>query len=264
MRQKQKNLPNIFLYLGDYDMTATIHSDTYPAIDPTKADLTGKAVFVTGGSRGLGRAMVLSFAQAGASYIAVGARSDLSQVAKDAEAAALSANRAAPKFLPINLDIADPKSVEDAAAAVEKAFGRCDIVVNNAGVIGDMVLIGDSNPDAWWRVLEVNLRGPYLISRAFLPLLLKTGDAYVVNISSVGAHLVGPTLSAYQISKLSVLRFSQFLNAEYAGKGVVSFAIHPGNIPTDMVGGHEGVPDHLKQGPYHPRRVPHLVMLILS
>jgi NAD(P)-dependent dehydrogenase (short-subunit alcohol dehydrogenase family) len=84
------------------------------------------------------------------------------------------------------------------------------IIVNNAGIIGDFALIGDSNPDAWWRVLEVNLRGPYLVSCAFLPLLLKTGDAYVVNISSVGAHLVGPTLSAYQTSKLSVLRFSEF------------------------------------------------------
>jgi NAD(P)-dependent dehydrogenase (short-subunit alcohol dehydrogenase family) len=111
------------------------------------------------------------------------------------------------------------------------------IIVNNAGIIGDFALIGDSNPDAWWRVLEVNLRGPYLVSCAFLPLLLKTGDAYVVNISSVGAHLVGPTLSAYQTSKLSVLRFSEFLNAEYAGKGVISFAIHPGNIPTDIMGG---------------------------
>jgi NAD(P)-dependent dehydrogenase (short-subunit alcohol dehydrogenase family) len=240
-------------------MTPTVHSDTYPAIDPTKANLTGKAVFVTGGSRGLGRMMVLSLARAGASYIAVGARSDLSRVAKDAEVAALSANRAAPKFLPINLDIADPKSVEDAAAAVEKAFGRCDIVVNNAGIIGDFALIGDSNPDAWWRVLEVNLRGPYLVSRAFLPLLLKTGDAYVVNISSVGAHLVGPTLSAYQTSKLSLLRFSEFLNAEYAGKGVISFAIHPGNIPTDIMGGPEGVPDNLKHGPYYPSRVPDLV-----
>jgi NAD(P)-dependent dehydrogenase (short-subunit alcohol dehydrogenase family) len=198
-------------------------------------------------------------ARAGASYLAVGARSDLSRVAKDAEVAALSANRAAPKFLPINLDIADPKSVEDAAAAVEKAFGRCDIVVNNAGIIGDFALIGDSNPDAWWRVLEVNLRGPYLVSRAFLPLLLKTGDAYVVNISSVGAHLVGPRLSAYQTSKLSLLRFSEFLNAEYAGKGVISFAIHPGNIPTDIMGGPEGVPDNLKQGPYYPSRVPDLV-----
>ena len=253
-------MTNIFFSCpGDYDVTVAVHSDTYPAIDPTKANLTGKAVFVTGGSRGLGRAMVLSFARAGASYIAVGARSDLSRVAKDAEAAALLAGRAAPKFLPINLDIADATSVEDAAAAVENAFGRCDIIVNNAGVIGDFALIGDSNPDAWWRVLEVNLRGPYLISRAFLPLLLKTGDAYVVNISSVGAHLVSPTLSAYQTSKLAVLRFSQFLNTEYAGKGVTSFAIHPGNIPTDMVGGPEGVPDNLKQSPYYPTRARDLV-----
>lgn len=242
-------------------MTPDVHSDTYPAIDPSQADLTGKAVFVTGGSRGLGRVMVLSFARAGASFIAVGARSDLSHVAKDTAAAALSANRPAPKFLAIKLDIADPQSVTDAAAAVEKEFGRCDIVVNNAGVIGNFALIGDSNPDVWWSVLEVNLRGPYLISHAFLPLLLKTGDAYVVNVSSVGAHLVGPTLSAYQTSKLAVLRFTQFLDAEYAGRGIISFAIHPGNIPTDIIGGPEGVPENLKQGLHQPtaHRAPVLV-----
>jgi NAD(P)-dependent dehydrogenase (short-subunit alcohol dehydrogenase family) len=231
-------------------VTPTVHNDTYHEIDPRKVDFSGKAVFITGGSRGLGRAMVLSFAMAGASYIAAGARSDMSQLAKDVEAAAVSSNRKPPMFLPLTLDVVSPKSVEDAAAAVKNAFGRCDVLVNNAGVLGSFALIADSNPEDWWQVLDVNVRGPYLVSRAFLPLLLATSDSYVVNISSVGAHLINPTLSAYQISKLAVIRLTQLLNAEYGSKGVISFSIHPGNCATDIVGGPEGISDAHKPSTY--------------
>ncbi|KAK2749373.1 Potassium channel [Myotisia sp. PD_48] len=232
---------------GDYDVTSIVHNDTYPTINPAKLDLAGKAVFISGGSKGLGRAIVLSFATAGASYIAVGARSDVSSLEVEIHSAAKSAHRAAPKFLPLKLDITDQKSVDEAAVAVEKEFGKCDIVVSNAGILAAMGKIADSDPQEWWNVFEVNVRGSYLISRAFLPLLTKSdGPKYFVQISSVGAHLIGPRLSAYQTSKLAVLRLSQFIDAEYSDQGVISFAVHPGNMPTDMVGGSNGVPDHLK------------------
>jgi NAD(P)-dependent dehydrogenase (short-subunit alcohol dehydrogenase family) len=231
-------------------VTPTVHTDTYPEIDPSKADFSGKAVFVTGGSRGIGRATVLRFAMAGASYIAAGARSDMSQLAKDIEAAAASANRRPPKFLPVHLDVSDPKSVADAAATIEKEFGRCDVLVNNAGIIGDLRLIGDSDPAAWWSVLDVNLRGTYHVCRALLPLMQETGDAYMVTVSSVGGHLVRPSASAYQVSKLALIRLSEFLNAEYADKGVLAFSIHPGNCLTEMVGGPEGVNPALKHGTF--------------
>lgn len=244
-------------------MTSIVHNDTYLEIDPTKADFSGKAVFVTGGSRGLGRAIVLSFAKAGASFIAAAARSDMSQLARDVQDAAASANRSPPKFLPVQLDISNPKSAEDAAAAVEKEFGRCDVVVNNAGIIGRLELIGGSDPSIWGEVLDVNIRGTYLVSRAFLPLLQKTDNAYLVNIASVGGHLVTPTASAYQISKLAVIRLSQFLNTEYAAKGVTAFSIHPGNCATDMVGGSEGINPDLKHSTY-PIKLPMHSVLTLS
>lgn len=232
-------------------MTPTVHNDTYPAIDPTKANFSGKAVFISGGSKGLGRVMVLSFAKAGASYIAAGARSDMSQLAQEIESAAASANRSPPKFLPLKVDVTNQKSVDDAAAAVEREFGRCDVVVNNAGILGHLGAIADSKPEEWWQVFDVNVRGPYLISRAFLPLLLKGGDKFLVHVTSVGAHLITPTASAYQTSKLALLRLSQFISAEYAEQGVVSFAIHPGNSPTDILGNLEDLDDHLKHGMYH-------------
>ena len=228
---------------GDYDFTSTIHNDSYPEIDPAKANFSGKAVFITGGSKGLGRSMALSFAKAGASYIAVGARSDMSQLTKDIEEAAVSAHREAPKFLPIKLDVANEQSVQNAADEVDKKFGKLDIVVNNAGILGNFGLIADSKPDDWGQVLDINLRGPYLITRAFLPILLKGEMKYVVNVTSVAAHLTNPTLSAYQVSKLGLLRLSQLTNVEYAPQGVTSFCIHPGNSLTDIMGDPETMSD---------------------
>ncbi|KAH8797921.1 putative 2-(R)-hydroxypropyl-CoM dehydrogenase [Xylogone sp. PMI_703] len=236
---------------GDYDVTEVIHNDTYPAIDPTKADYTGKAVLITGASKGLGRAMVLAFAKAGASYIAAGARSDMTQLVQDVEAAAEGANRKSPKFLPVKLDITSQKSVEDAAAIVEKEFGRLDILINNAGIFGEMIEIGRSDPQAWWESMDVNVRGSYLVFRIFYDLLLKTKRSYVVNVCSVAALVVGlvggvSAVSAYQTSKLALLRVSEFINKEHSKDGIICFAIHPGNVPTDIVGGYDGLSDVLK------------------
>lgn len=232
--------------IGDYDVTSVVHSDSYPAIDPRQFDFSGKAVFITGGSRGLGRAMVLSFVRAGASFVAAGARSDMSQLAKDVAATAESANLKPPKFLPVNVDVADPESVEDAAALIESEFGRIDIVINNAGLLGSHGGIAATDPEEWWNIMSVNLRGPYLVARSFLPMLAKSPNPYIIQVTSVAAHLLNPTLTAYQTSKASLLRFTQLIHAEYGKQGVTAFAIHPGNCPTNMMGGPEGLHDFEK------------------
>lgn len=241
-------LANGLIAIGDYDVTSVVHSDTYAAIDPTRADLSGKTIFVSGGSKGFGRATALAFAKAGASQIAVGARSDMPQLAQDVEAAAKSAGRSPPKFLPLKLDLEDRKSIDDVAAVVEAEFGRLDILVNNAGTT-DFGLLLEADPDKWWQVLTTNLRGPYWLTRALLPLILKGGEKYIVNVASVGALLVTPTLSAYQTSKFALLRLSEFIDAEHSSQGVTSFCIHPGNAPTDLVGGSfEAIPEPYKPG----------------
>ncbi|OQE46890.1 hypothetical protein PENCOP_c001G06772 [Penicillium coprophilum] len=242
-----RGTPNVLEGPGDYDVTPLIHSDTYAAIDPHNLDLAGTAVFISGGSKGLGRGMVLSFAKAGASYIAVGARSDMSQLAEEVASVALSAHRQPPRFLPIKMDVMDQDSVEAAAKVLKTEFGRCDILINNAGVLGTLTPVADSDPAHWWNIFEINLRGSYLVSRAFLPLLLASegGRKTVINVSSVGAHLINPAASAYQTSKLALLRLSQFLDREYANKGLVSICIHPGNSPTDIIGDPKNVPGHL-------------------
>ena len=170
------------------------------------------------------------------------------------------------------MDVTSESSVADAAAKVEREWGRLHVLVNNAGVLGPYGLIADSDPEEWWRVMAVNLRGPYLVTRAFLPLLVRSagggggGDGgvigcggesgsggegrggYIINVTSVGAHLANPTLSAYQISKNALLKLSTLTDAEYAEKGIVTVAIHPGNVATDIMGGPEAIPEHHKHG----------------
>lgn len=231
---------------GDYEVTTRVHNDTYPEIDPRLLNLQGKSVFITGGSRGLGRSMALSFAKAGVSKIAVGARSSLESLAKEIAEACVNP----PEFLPVKLDVTDEASVAAAATEVGRAFGQLNVLVNNAGILGKYGLIADSDPEEWWEVLNVNLRGPYLVTRAFVPLLLKASKddiRYIVNVCSVGAHLTNPTLSSYQVSKNALLKLTTLTNAEY-GPGVITFAIHPGNSPTDIMGGPEAIPPHHKHG----------------
>lgn len=95
-------------------------------------------------------------------------------------------------------------------------------------------------------LVNVNLRGPYLVTRTCLPLLLKSALKTLITVSSVGAHCVGPTLSAYQTSKLALLRFTQFVATEYAEQGIIAFAVHPGNMLTEIVGHGEGFDESLK------------------
>ncbi|KAI0170738.1 hypothetical protein BJ166DRAFT_203161 [Pestalotiopsis sp. NC0098] len=230
---------------ADYDMTKDVHSDTYPAIDPTKANFKGKSVFISGASRGLGRAMCVSFAKAGASMIALGARGDTSETAKAILDAAAAAGKPAPKILPIKFDVSDKDSVDAAAAKVRQEFGKVDIVIANAAILetGKMT---EMDPDAWVRTFTTNTVGLYLLYRSFIPLMLEGGNKTIITVSSVGAHLVGPGYSAYQTSKFTVLRLAEFACAEYGDQGLLAYSIHPGNIPTDIVGGMEGLQPELR------------------
>ncbi|KAF2166581.1 hypothetical protein M409DRAFT_66597 [Zasmidium cellare ATCC 36951] len=228
--------PKAKLFNNGTNFTPTIHKDTYAYIDPTQLDLSGRAVFITGASKGIGKETAISYAKAGASYIAIAARSGMDELEGSMIKAAKEAGRNEPKVLKLVLDVTSEESVQKAAESTEREFGRLDILVNNAGYLEPFVPITESKVEEWWKVWEINIKGPYLVTRALLPLLLKTSDSLrtILNVSSIGAQLIGAGASGYQTSKLALLRFGEFLNSDYKDQGVLSFGIHPGGVPTEL------------------------------
>ncbi|KAI9797677.1 MAG: hypothetical protein M1833_005338 [Piccolia ochrophora] len=217
------------------DFTPTLHNDTYPTISPLRQpNHRNHCVLITGASRGVGRSLALSFAAAGASHIAIAARSSLDDLEATILRTAKDTYKTPPKVLKLALDVSSRDSVSAAAEAISQTFPRLDILVNNAGYLETFQPIADSDPDEWWHTWTVNMKGPYLLTRAFLPLLLKGGEKTIVNVSSVGAHWKNVGASGYQTTKLALLRFTEFILAEYGEQGVLAFAVHPGNIATDM------------------------------
>lgn len=129
------------------DFTREIHHDTYEYIQPAQFDLKGRAVLITGASKGVGRATAISYAKAGASQIAVAARSDLQDLEAEMGLAANDNGKTPPQVLRLKLDVVDEQSVADAAQTVETVFGRLDILVNNAGYLENFVPITESKVD---------------------------------------------------------------------------------------------------------------------
>lgn len=202
-------------------------------------------MLVTGASKGVGRATAIAFAQAGAAGIAIGARSDFGTLEQEMLSAAKAAGKNAPKILKLQLDVMDYASVEKAAKETEKEFGTLDILINNAGYLGDWVPIGETDPKGWWRNYEINIGGTYNVSRAFLPLLLKGKQKTIVNVTSAGAHGLGPGASGYQGSKFALLRFTEFLMVDYADQGLLAYAVHPCGTRTELG---SNMPEHMYRG----------------
>ncbi|CAD0112201.1 unnamed protein product [Aureobasidium uvarum] len=237
------------LYHAGFKFTPTTHNDTYDFISTKSQNLKGKRVFLTGASKGIGRETALSMARAGASSIALGARSSLSELATEVEKAAKEAGHPSPQVISIKLDVTDVSSTEQAAKTVKDEFGGLDFLFNNAGYLEDFKKIGESDPDEWWKTQEVNIKGPYLVARAFIPLLLDTkdGDKTIINTSSIGAHVIMPGASSYQSSKLALLRLGEFIQSEYSDKGILCFGIHPGGVMTELASKMPQTSHHLLQ-----------------
>lgn len=119
------------------DYVETLHHDTYDFINPQQFNLQRRSVFITGASKGIGRATAISYAKAGVSNIGIGARSEMEGVKREIEEAAKAAGREVPKVVAVKLDVTSKESVADAAREVEREFGgRLDVLVNNSGFMG--------------------------------------------------------------------------------------------------------------------------------
>lgn len=132
------------------------------------------------------------------------------------------------------VDITDPVAVATAAEKVRARFGVLDILVNNAGYLDPYTKLGDSKPEQWWRSWEVNVKGVYLMTRAFLPMILQSKDKTAIVISSVGAHHTMAGGSGYETTKLAVLKINNYLMLEYGSEGLLAYAVAPGGVNTDM------------------------------
>ncbi|KAL8652660.1 MAG: hypothetical protein Q9210_002554 [Variospora velana] len=219
--------------------TATLRHDTYSAVDPTskKSGCRGKSVLITGAGKGLGRSIAISYAKAGASHIAITARSlhEASAVcAEVVEAAKRAGEHEGPQTLPLVMDVCDRGSLEFAASTIGDEWGRLDILINNAAYLAPFVAVADGDEEDWWRTWEVNVRGVYWVTKALLPLMLNGGDKTVINLTSTGALALTPGASSYQPSKLAVMRFTEYLMVDYIDQGLLSYSVHPATVATKL------------------------------
>jgi 3-oxoacyl-[acyl-carrier protein] reductase len=198
------------------------------------APWTGRGVVVTGGTRGLGRALVTTLARRGARVVFCGrAASEAAGREVEAEAAA-AANEAgsggAAWF--VAADVSSEPDVERLFDQAAERFDRLDLLVNNAGILGDGLLLS-TTLDTWNQVMATNLRGAFLCTRRAIDELLGGGGGRIVNVSSIAANgSVGQ--AAYAASKSAILSFTRSVAKEYGRRGIACNAVVPGWLDTDM------------------------------
>ena len=188
--------------------------------------LEDKVALITGASQGLGRALALAFAREGARVV-VNARSEESvrPIAEEVEGAGA-------EVLAVAADVSEGGDVERLVRESVERFGKIDVLVNNAGLLGPRIAIEDYPEDEWRRIMDANLTGPFLVSKAAIPYL--SDGASIINVVS-GVSVEGRAeWGAYSVSKFGIEGLNQILAAELAERGVRVNAVDPGGMRTDM------------------------------
>ena len=191
--------------------------------------LSDRVAIVTGGGRGIGRATALLLAQEGA-HVAVLARSEDQVRAVVHEIGA----QGLPRALPLSVDVSQWDQVQEAVARVLEAFGRVDILINNAGIIQPVAPAHRVDPQAWAYNVDVNLKGAFFMARAVLPHMVEQKRGVIVNVSSGAAHHVITSWSAYCAAKAGLYHFTRVLAAELEGTGIRVNSVRPGVVDTEM------------------------------
>jgi 3-oxoacyl-[acyl-carrier protein] reductase len=191
-------------------------------------DLTGKTALVTGGSRGIGRAIGNRLARQGAD-VAFTYKGNAVAAKEAAEAIDALGRRS----VPIQADASDPESAEQVVKAVLEVFGKIDILVNNAGVTRDD-LIMRMTPEAWREVLETNLFGAFWMIKAVTRPMLKARGGRIINITSVSGQAGQMGQANYSSAKAGLIGLTKATARELASRGITSNAVAPGFVLTEL------------------------------
>lgn len=189
------------------------------------AELSGRRVLITGASKGIGAAAARRFAEAGAR---------VGLMARDAAAVQALATEIGSTARALPGDVASWGAVEGAVAAMTRAFGGVDALINNAGVIEPIAGLDRVDPAAWGGAVDINLKGPLHGIRAVLPGMIRQGGGIVVTVSSGAAHNPLEGWSAYCASKAGAAMLTACLHHEMHLKGIRAIGLSPGTVATDM------------------------------
>jgi 3-oxoacyl-[acyl-carrier protein] reductase len=187
-----------------------------------------RTALVTGGSRGIGRAIALELAHRGITRLAIAARTDekLPETKEALEAAGT-------EVLTFRADVRDYEAMAAVVAETVKGFGGIDVLVNNAGVARRKIFL-QTSPAEWDEIIDVNLKGVLVCTALVLPCMVANGKGVIVNIASGAGKAGFPELSVYCASKFGVVGFTESLAKEVSGSGVRIHAVCPGSTDTRM------------------------------
>lgn len=192
------------------------------------AGLKDKVAIVTGASRGIGRATAIALAAAGAHVVVNYARS---RGAADEVVATITA--AGGSAIALQADVAQVDQVDTLIKTAQETWGRIDVLVNNAGITRDTLLLR-MKPEDWQAVIDLNLTGVFLCTRAVSKIMLKQRSGRIINIASVAGLMGNPGQANYSAAKAGVIGFTKTVAKELAPRGVTVNAVAPGFIQTDM------------------------------